>query len=162
MFGVEFKSSPWTTHTVRRRQAWHAIIAFGLHTLSDTSSVEIHHRPWKAHMVERHRWWLTITALRLHARSDDVRHAMPSSPFGCTHKLMMSTIACYHHLCKTYTVGRHWEWHAIISLRLHIQMEDVGPCILSSPLESTHSKMMLGMSCNHRPWITYTVGQRRA
>ena len=83
----------WTAHTVERRRAWHAIIAFGQHSRSNdvgrdmpsppfditfrrtTSGVACQHRRWAAHMVERCQAWHDITTLGLHARSDDVGKA---------------------------------------------------------------------------------------
>ena len=70
----------WTTHTVERRRAWNAIIAFGKHTRSSdvgcgmpsppfdrkcsrtTLGVACHHRLWAAHTAERRRAWHHITA----------------------------------------------------------------------------------------------------
>ena len=61
---------PWTVHMVIKRQAWHAIIAFGQHTQSNevrhgkvalplniiygqtTSSVASHHSPWTTQKVQ--------------------------------------------------------------------------------------------------------------
>ena len=42
----------WKTHTVEQCQAWHAIIAFGLHKDRTTSGVSCHHRLWAAQTVE--------------------------------------------------------------------------------------------------------------
>uniref|UniRef100_A0A3Q7EZT5 Uncharacterized protein n=1 Tax=Solanum lycopersicum TaxID=4081 RepID=A0A3Q7EZT5_SOLLC len=85
-----------TPQTDRRRQACHAIIAFGQHTQSDgvgrvmpfppldntyggtTSGVTCHHSPWTAHTVRRRRPWQDIMALGQHTRSDVVRLGMPS------------------------------------------------------------------------------------
>ena len=69
--GVACHYIPWTANTVKRRQAWHAIIAFGQHKWRNdighgipsspfdsmhgrtTSGVACHHRPWAAQTVER-------------------------------------------------------------------------------------------------------------
>ena len=68
--GVACHHRLWATHTVERRRAWHAVIAFGPHTRSDdvgggmpslpmgsthgqtTSVVACHHRLWEPHTVE--------------------------------------------------------------------------------------------------------------
>ena len=57
-----------TAHTVKRRQAWHAIIAF-----------------WAAQTVELRRMWHDITALGLHARSDNVGCDMTLPLLNYTH-----------------------------------------------------------------------------
>ena len=93
-----------TAHTIGRRQAWHAIIAF-----------------WAAQIVERHRAGHDITALGLHARSDDVGHGMTSPPLDKTHerqhrvwnditalgqhtRMATSGVARHHRHYKAYTV----------------------------------------------------------
>ena len=101
----------WASHTVERRRAWHAIIAFGHHSRSNnigrdmpsppfdstfrrtTSGVACHHRRWAADMVERCQVWHDITTLGLHARSDDVRRGMTSPPFDYTHGQRTSGVA---------------------------------------------------------------------
>ena len=78
----------WKTYTVGLRQAWHAIIAFGLHTRSDNvgrvmpssplectytrtkSGVTFHHRPWTVHTVRQGRL------------------SIPARPLGSTHVQM--------------------------------------------------------------------------
>ena len=78
--GVACNHRLWEAHTVERRQAWLAIIAF---RLADTvgrrrawhaiivlnnkhgrtkSGVACHHRLWAAHTIERLRAWYTIIA----------------------------------------------------------------------------------------------------
>ena len=92
-----------TAHTVERRQACHAIIAFGKNPRSNdvrrgmksppldstygrtTSGVKCHHRLWTAHSVKRHRTWLSIIAFGQHTRSNYVRRGMPSPPLDSTH-----------------------------------------------------------------------------
>ena len=99
--GVAFHHGPLTTHTVKRRRAWHAIIALGRQTRSNnvrrdmpslplgstegrtTSGVACHHRP--AHTVERRRAWHAIIAFGQHTRSNNVGRGMPSSPLGNIH-----------------------------------------------------------------------------
>ena len=67
--GVACHHIPWTTNTVERCRAWHAITALGQHTQADdvghgmlsllldstqgrmTSGVACHRRPWTAHTV---------------------------------------------------------------------------------------------------------------
>ena len=85
--GVACHHRLWTAHTVERRRAWHAIIAFGQHTRSKdvgrgitspplesthkrmTSGVACHHRLWAAHTIERRFAWHDITALGQHTWS---------------------------------------------------------------------------------------------
>ena len=74
----------WAAHTVERRQAWHASIAFGKHTRSKdvergmtspsldsahdrtTSGATSHHRLWKAHTVKRRQVWHAIITFGQH------------------------------------------------------------------------------------------------
>ena len=92
-----------TTHTVERRRACHAIIAFGQHKQSNevgrvmpssplgstngrmTLRLACHHRLEAAQTVEQRRAWHDITALGLHVQSDDVGRGMTSVPLDNTH-----------------------------------------------------------------------------
>ena len=109
--GVVCPHRLWVAHTVERRRAWRAIIAFGQHIRSidvgcgmpsspldsthgcTTSGVECHHRLWAAHTVERHRAWHVLIAVGQHTRSSDVGRGMPSSPLGSTHGRTTSGVA---------------------------------------------------------------------
>ena len=53
--GIACHHRLWETHTVKRRRAWHAIIAFGSTNGRRTSGVACHHRPFTARLVGR-RW----------------------------------------------------------------------------------------------------------
>ena len=77
--GVACHHNPWKAHTVKRRQAWHAIIAFGL-----------------AHIVGRRRVWHAIIALGRQTRSNDVGHDMPSPLLDSIDGRMKSGVACHH------------------------------------------------------------------
>ena len=73
MSGEACHHIPWTTYTVEKRRAFHAIVVFGLHTKSDdvrhgmptcplgskhcltTSGKTFHHRPWTTYKVRRRR-----------------------------------------------------------------------------------------------------------
>ena len=70
--GVPCHHSPWIAHTVGRRRAWHAIIAFGQHRRSA--------------VVGRGRAWHAIIALGQHKGSAIVGRA-------CTER---SVVACPH------------------------------------------------------------------
>ena len=61
--GVACHYRLWTAHTVERRQAWHAITAFGQHTWSNDVRRGMTSPPWGRH-----------------TRSNDVKHGMSSSP----------------------------------------------------------------------------------
>ena len=66
--------SPWTTHMVEQRRAWHAIIALVLHT-------HRRRRAWHAIIalrpnIQSHRAYLDIIALRYHTQLDDIRCVM--------------------------------------------------------------------------------------
>ena len=98
MSGVAFHHRSWTTQTVDRLWAWHAIIELGQNTRSHgvghgmpsspldntdgrpSSGVACHHIPWTAHTVEQRRAWHAIIASRQHTRSKVVGRGMPSSP----------------------------------------------------------------------------------
>ena len=129
--GVACHHRLWTPHTVKRRRAWHSIIASGQHTRSNyvgrgmpslplgstknrtTSGVACQHHLWAAHtvkrrrawhasiafgqhMVERRRAWHDITSFKQHTRSNDVKRDMPSPPLENTHGRTMSSATCHH------------------------------------------------------------------
>ena len=91
--GVACHQRVWAAHTVKRRRAWHTIIAFGQHKWSNdvgrgmtsppldstlcwmTSSVACHHR------------------LRQHNRLNDVGRGLTSPPLDYTHGRTMSGVA---------------------------------------------------------------------
>ena len=138
--------SPWMANTIERRQAWHAIIAFGQHKRSNdverglpssplgsthgptTSGVACHHRPWTANTV------------------DTVERSMPSTPRDNTHRRTMLGVSCYHHLSVAQTVRRRWAWHAITALGQHTWSDDVGRGMPSPPLDSTHGRTTSGVA----------------
>ena len=117
----------WTTHTVERRRAWHAIIAFGQHTRWNdvgrgmtslpldsthgrtTSGVACHNYLWAGHTVKRHRAWHAIIAIGRQIRSNDVRADMQSPPLDNTHGQTPSGVECDHRLWQHFRsndVGR--------------------------------------------------------
>ena len=114
--GVACHHGPWTTYTVERRQAWHAIIAF---------------KP--ADTVGRRRAWHAIIALGRQTQSNDVEGCMPCPPLESTHGRTTSGVACHHRLWEAHTVERSRAWHAIIALRQHTRSNDVRRCMPSSP-----------------------------
>ncbi len=129
---------------VERRPAWHAIIAFGL-----------------AHTVGRRWSWHAIIAFGQHTRPNDVEHGIISPPLNSTHGRTALGVACHHRLRAAYTVERRQAWLAIIALGWKTRSNDVRRGMPSPPLDSTHSRTMSGMKCNHRVWITHTVERRR-
>ena len=120
-------------HTIERRRAWHAIIAFGQHTRSNdvgrgipsypldgkngrtTSDVTCHHRLWTAHTVERRRVWHAIIAFGQLTRSNDVGRCMTSPPLDRTHCRTTSSVAFHYRLWAAHMVERRQAWHAIIA-----------------------------------------------
>ena len=123
----------WKAHTIERRRAWYAIIAFGQHTQSNevrhdmssppldsiqgrmTSCVACHHHLWAAHMVELRRAWHAFNAFGKHKRSNHVGRGMPTSRLGSTHGRTTSGVACHHCLWATHMIERRRAWHAIIA-----------------------------------------------
>ena len=162
--GVECHHRLWTAHTVRRRRAFHAIIAFGQHTrLNDvrhgmpsspldsthgrtTSNVACHHRIWEAHTVERRQAWQSITANGQHTPSNDVARGMTSPPLDSTHGRTTSCVTCHHRLWTTHSVKRHRVWHAIITVGQDTRSNDVRRVMTSPPLDSTHGRTTSGVS----------------
>ena len=85
----------WAAHTIERRRAWHASIAFGQHTRSKdvkrgmtsppldsahgrtTSGATCHHRLWKAHTVERRPAWHAIITFGQNTRLNYIGRGMP-------------------------------------------------------------------------------------
>ena len=120
--GVACHHLLWPAHTVKRRRAWHAIIAFGKHTGSN--DVTLH---------------ATIT-FGQHTQSNDVGRGMPSSPLGSTHCQTMSGVACHHLLWEAHTVEQRRAWHEITALRLHTPSDDIGRGMTSPPLYCMHGR----------------------
>ena len=127
-----------------------------------TPGVACHHHLWESHTVKRRRAWHDITALGQQTRSNDVGCHMTSPPVESTHGRTTLGVACHHHLWAAQTVERHQAWHAIIALRRQTRLDDVGRCMPSPPLDSTHGRMTSGMACHHRPCTAHTIGRRRA
>ena len=143
--GVTCHHRLWTTHSVERRRAWHAIIVFGQHKRSNdvgrgmpssplgsthgrtTSGVECHHCHWAAQTVERRRAWHAIIAFE-----------------------------------QADTVGRRRSWHAIIALGRQTWSNDVRHGMPSSPLGNTDGRTTFGVACHHRLWPANTVERRQA
>ena len=127
----------WAAHTIERRRAWHASIAFGKHTRSKdvergmtsppldsahgrtTSGATCHHRLWKAHTVERCRAWHAIITFGQHKQSDDIECVMQSPPLESTQGRMTSGVACHRRPWTAPTVGRRGACHEITALELH-------------------------------------------
>ena len=163
--GVTCHHRLWTGHTVERRQAWHAIIAFGKLTRSNdvgrgmmTSppldsthgrmmlGVTCQHRLWTADTVERRRVWNYIIAFGQHTRSNDMWSGMPLLPLGSTNGRTSSGMACHHRLWAAHTVGRRRAWHDITVLRQHTRSNDVGPGMTSPPLDNRHGRTTSGVA----------------
>ena len=152
----------WAAHTVERRQAWHAIIAFGKHTRSNDIERGMTPLPLDNTHGRQRRAWHDITALGLHTRS---------ATLGVT---------CHHRLWTAHTVERRGAWHAIIAFGQHTRSNDVrrympspllesthrqttlGVVLPSSPYGSTHGPTPSGVACQHRLWAAQTVNRRQA
>ena len=148
----------WVAHTVERRQAWHAIIAFGKHTRSydvgrgmpssplgrthgrTTSGMACHHSPWTANTVERRHAWHANIAFGQHRRSDGVGRGMPSSPWGSTHSRTTSGVAFHHSPWMANNVERCRAWLDITALGLHARSDNVRRGMTSPPWDSTHDR----------------------
>ena len=178
--GVACQHRLWTAHTVKRRRAWHSIIAFGQHTRSNyigsgmptsplgsthgrtTSGVACQHRLWATHTIERRQAWHDITSFGQRTRSNNVGCDMPSPPLESTHGRTKSGVACHHHLWETHTVELRRACHAIIAYGQHKWSNDIGREMPSPPLESTHGRMTSGVACHHHLWAAHTVELRQA
>ena len=121
-----------------------------------------HQRLGKAHTEERRRAWHDIITFGQHTRLNYVGRGMPSSPLGSTRGRTTSGVACHHHLLAAHMADRRRVWHAIIALRQHTQSKDVGRCMTSLPLDSTHGRTTSSVACHHRLWATQPVERRRA
>ena len=129
------------THTIERRRAWHAIIAFGQQTRSNDigrgmpssplgstdgrtmSGVACHHRHLVAHTVERRRAWHAIIAFVKHTRSNNVGQGMTSPPLDSTHSRQLLA------------------WHGITALGQYTRSDNVGRGMTSLPLDCMHNRM---------------------
>ena len=100
---------------VARRQALHAIIAFGHHTRSND--------------VGR---GMPSPSLDYLTQLDGVGRGMPSSPLDDKHGRMTSGVACHHRLWAAQTVERRRAWHAIIAFGKHTWSNDIGRGMPSS------------------------------
>ena len=148
--GVAYHHHPWTAHTVGNIGRAMTSPPLDRTHGQTTSGVACHHCLWVAHTVERRRAWHAIIALGRQTRSNDVRHGKPSSPLGSTHDRTMLGVACHHSPWTANTVKQRQAWHATIAFRHHTRSNDVGRCMPSSRLGSTHGRMTSVVACNHR------------
>ena len=126
--GVAFHLCLWAAHTVKRRCAWHDIIAVAQHTRSKdirrgmtspplecthgrtTSGVACYHRPWTAHTV------------------GNIERGMTSPPLHCTHG------------------QQRRAWHDFTALRQYTLSDDVRSGMTSPPLGSTDGQTTSGLA----------------
>ena len=98
--GVACHHRLWTAHTVERRRAWHAIIAFGKHTQSNYIGLDMTSSPF------------------------DSTHGRTTSGVACHHRLgstygrTTSGVACHHRLLAAQMVERRRAWHPIVAFGL--------------------------------------------
>ena len=152
----------WTAHTVERRRVWLYIAALGLHAWLDDIGRGKASPPLDSTHGRQRRACHDITALGQHTRSNYVERGMKSPPLDSTHDRMTSAMTCQHRLSTTHMVGLRRAWHDIIAFRHHTLSNNVGQGMPSSPLGSTHSRMMSGVACHHSPWTANTIEQRQA
>ena len=81
---------------------------------------------------------------------------------GSTNARTTSGVACHHHLWAAHTVERRRAWHASIALRQHTQSKEIGRGMTSLPLDSTHGRTTLGVTCHHVLWTEHTVELHQA
>ena len=108
MSGVTCHHSPWTTNTVKKRQACHSIIAFGQHKRSNDVGLGMTLPPLGTTHSRTHRAWHAIIPFGQHTRLNDVGRGMPSSPLDNKHD------------------RQRWAWHDITAPGLHTQSATSG------------------------------------
>ena len=127
--------SPWTAHTTRQRQEWHAIVSIGVHTridyvrcamlsslLDNTSGrtklgLDFGHYALRIHMTRRRLAWHAIITLGQQKQLEDFKRGWSWS-LQCTHRLTMLGLAFQFRLLKAYTNKYCQAWHAIIAFGL--------------------------------------------
>ena len=129
--GVACNHRLWAAHTIERRQALHAIIAFGQHKWLNDVGRGLTSPPLDNTHGRQRRAWHAIAAFGQHTRSD-VRRDMPAPPLDNTHGRTMSGVACHHRLWAAHTVERHRAWHDITAFG------------------QQHGRTTSGMACHHR------------
>ena len=87
---------PLAALTVRRRQAWHAIIAMGNTRGRMTSGVTCHLRPWTTHTVGRRLVFHASIVIGQCTRLEDVERGIPSWPLDNTHNRTTSGVDGHH------------------------------------------------------------------
>ena len=130
--GVPCHDRLWPAHTIERRQAWHAIIAFGKHKRSKD-------------VARQHKW------------SNNITCCMTSSPLDYTYGRTTSGVECHHFPWTAHTVGnvgrgmtsppfasiqgrQRRAWHDITALDKHTWSDDVGRGTTSPPFDYTHDR----------------------
>ena len=137
MSGAAFHHRVWEAHTVERRQACLAIIAFEQHKWSNNIERNMTSPPLDCTHGRTTSRWHAIIVFRQHTRSDDVGLDKPSSHLGSIHGRMTSGVACHHRVWEAHTVERRQMWHATIAFRQHKRPNDVRGGMPSQPLDYT-------------------------
>ena len=137
IFGMSLHHRPWTPRMVRRRQAWHAIIALGQQKWSNDVRRDMPSPPLESTPVERRWAWHDITTFGQHTRSNYIGRGMTSPPLDCTISRTTFVVACHHCGWAAHTIERRRAWHDITSFGMHAWSDDVGRGITSPPLDST-------------------------
>ena len=119
--GVKCRHCPLKAYTVGLRWVLYIIIALEKHARLDnvrramlsspfdnthdrtTLGATCLHGPWEAPTAGLRRAWHAIIALVLNTPLDQVGCGMPTWPFGSTHGLMRSGMACHYRPCVAHT-----------------------------------------------------------
>ena len=94
-------------------------------------------------------------------QTNDVGCDIPLFTLSSTHGGMTLGVACHQRPRVEPTILKCPAWHANISLGHHIQSDEVGRGMPSSPLGKTHGQTTSGVACNHIPCTSHTVEKRR-
>ncbi|TMW82078.1 hypothetical protein EJD97_006878 [Solanum chilense] len=142
---------PYVSMHNQMMHAWHARISLGQHTRSH----DVGYGMPSPHLGSTH--------------SDDIGRDMSTSPLGSTnihstsewhakwplgrtHGRMTSGLTCYHRPRTAHAIRARSAWHAFMAFVKHTLSYDVGRCMPSLPLGSTHGPTTSGVTCYHSPW----------
>ena len=96
--GVACQYLLWAAHTIKQRQAGHAIIAHGRQTRSNDVRRDMPSPPLDNTLGRTTSGVACHLAFGKHTRSKDVGRGMTSPPLGITHGQTSSGMTCHHRL----------------------------------------------------------------